>query len=126
MADFQGRSCKYSGCSDEFISLIKQVDAWDIVPLRYAAPSNIEMTIGRKEVSFYDSNILSDPELSDLEFRLMIRLCSFYPSNFMDLCTFEGVNGYVIKGLDDEWGVRDMLLSLRDRGYISLDPIEPE
>lgn len=115
---FQGKNCSYVGDQD-YINFVKEVDAWEIVPLKYAVPQGIDVTIQRQEIRFFDPEIMSDPNLSHLELRLMLNICCYYPAEFMDLCTFEGTNGYVIPGLDDTHAVRDMLLSLRDRGYVS-------
>lgn len=125
MPDFNGRHCAYTGFDEDYIEFLKEVDPWDIAPLRYAVPQGVEISIKGKEVAFFDSDILCDVNLSHLELRLMMGLCCYtYPLQFMDLCTLEGVQGYVISGLDDIYQVRDMILSLRDRGYLSIEIVK--
>jgi len=124
MPDFKGRHGHYVDVPQEYVDFLKEVDQWDIVPLEYRTPQHINLMIAGQEFSLFDSSILRDTNLSDLELRLMINICNFYPVSLMELCTFEGVNGYVIQGLHDEYAVRDMVLSLRDRGYLCLDTID--
>ncbi len=111
----------YENCTPEFIAWHEEVRSWRIVPLKYAITLDLQLTHEGQELGLIDLDILSDPSLTPLEFRIMIEICRSYPAEFTDIVPCEGVDGYVVPELSDEVLVRATLINLQDKGYIVIN-----
>lgn len=124
MSEVKINNCTYVDCTPEQIELLEEARAWNIAPLKYGTPRGFEININRQELGFYDTSILSDPNLSLLELRLMIDICGYYPTD-IDSLLYNDI-GYHEEntrpqGLQDTIAMMDVFKSLSDRGYITLN-----
>lgn len=111
---------EYIDCTPEQMAFWDEVSSWAINPLKYATPRGFEININRQELSFFDTAIMQDSNLSVKEAILMINICSFYPTDFCFVANTD-IGCPAIQGLDNIEEVANILKGLQNKGYISLD-----